>query len=109
MCLLQRRICARSKAEVGTRDGCGNVSSRYSQMRVDSTIARPSWISVGTTPLGLSLRYSGRYCSLLKRSIYSDVQGNPFSIRVRNTFCVQIELCAVNNFSIGRISWDDER
>src|SRR6516164_2774580 len=58
--LLQSRIRLRNQGSAGMRSGSGNVSSRYSQMRVDSMIALPSCRSVGTTPFGLS------FSSLLK-------------------------------------------
>src|SRR6476646_7286061 len=53
--------------------------------------------SVGTTPLGLYLRYAGSYCSFLKRSTRLVSHDRPFSKSVVRTFCVQIELWPVKS------------
>src|SRR5215831_11332714 len=72
--LLQSRIRLRNQGSAGMRSGSGNVSSRYSQMRVDSMIALPSCRSVGTTPFGLSFRYFGIVLLSLKQI---DLDGLP--------------------------------
>ena len=83
---------ARSAGALGTSGGLGNVSSMYSQISVDFITGTPSCTRVGTTPLGLSLRYSGSYCSVLNRSTRRASQVRPFSTSVIRTFCKQTEL-----------------
>ncbi len=56
-------------ASAGMSGVRGKASFKYSQMILDSMTGRPSWTKVGTTPKGLSLRYSGRRFSLLGKSI----------------------------------------
>src|SRR5262245_38967421 len=90
--LLQTRMRLRCQGSDGTSSGWGNVSSRYSQISVDSITGLPSWTSVGTTPLGLSLRYFGSYCSLRNRSTFTACHVRPFSHRVMRTFWQQTEL-----------------
>ena len=63
------RVARQPAGVAGRSAGSGKDSSRYSQMSVDSTMAAPSCTRVGTTPLGLSFRYSGSYCSFLNRSM----------------------------------------
>src|SRR5262249_60253005 len=77
--LLQSAIRARNQGSAGMKSGSGNVSSRYSQMRVDSMIALPSCRSVGTPPFGLSFRYFGSYCSASNRLTLTDSQLSPFA------------------------------
>ena len=54
--LLHSRMRVRSAGSFGMSGGSGKVSSMYSQISVDSMTGVPSCTSVGTTPLGLSLR-----------------------------------------------------
>ena len=53
---ISARMRARSTGDSGVKLACGATSSRYSVMTVESMTIAPSWSSVGTTPLGLSLR-----------------------------------------------------
>ncbi len=53
---ISERMCARSTGARGVKLCSGEISSRYSMMTDESMTTLPSWSSVGTTPLGLSLR-----------------------------------------------------
>ena len=86
------RMRARPAASFGASGGSGNISSTYSQISVDSITGTPSCTSVGTTPFGLSLRYSGSHCSSLNRSTRRASQVSPFATSAMRTFWQQTEL-----------------
>ena len=56
---ISARMRARSTGDFGVKHTSGETSSRYSMMTEESMTIAPSWSSVGTTPFGLSFRYSG--------------------------------------------------
>lgn len=66
---VQLRILAASRALAGRNGVSGWIWSIYSQMTVDSRMIVPSSIRTGTTPLGLSAKYSGVNCSPFRISI----------------------------------------
>jgi hypothetical protein len=70
---------ALGKGSDGRRGGEGKTSSTYWQITEDSRITLPSCTSVGTTPFGLSFRYSGRKCSNLRSSRRRSAQARFFS------------------------------
>src|SRR5262249_52677902 len=94
------RILARSIGSSGTRrSAAGNTSSRYSMITEESMIARPSCSSDGTTPFGLTARYSGLSWSPAKRSSLRSSNGRPFACNVKRTRWLQVDCGALKSTS----------
>src|SRR5215831_306802 len=64
----------------------------------DSVIGAPPWISVGTTPFGLSSKYAGSYWSPRSVMMWS-LASCPFSFSAMRTFWAQTELMLWYNSS----------
>ena len=64
-------------------------------MELESMTMRPSWSSVGTTPLGLSLRYSGLSWSPARRLRFTCSNGRPLVLNTKRTRWLQVDCGAL--------------
>src|SRR5215475_8057396 len=88
---MSERIFARSAGSGGVKLCAGATSSRYSTMTEESMMIAPSWSSVGTTPLGLSLRYSGLSWSPASRSSFTSANGSCLALSTKRTRWLQVD------------------
>ena len=92
---ISERMVARLTGSRGVKLCCGTTSSRYSMITEESITIWPSWSSVGTTPLGLSARYSGLSWSPARRSSFSSANGCALALSTKRTRCEQVDCGAL--------------
>ena len=64
-------------------------------MTEESITIVPSWSSVGTTPLGLSARYSGLSWSPARRSSFLSSKASPLALSTKRTRWLQVDCGAL--------------
>src|SRR5271155_783265 len=93
---INERILARCTGSCGVKSsGSGATSSRYSIMTDESMTIAPSWSSVGTTPFGLSAKYSGLSWSPARRSSLISAKGSCFAFSTNRTRWLHVDCGAL--------------